>query len=523
MKGRLLAACWFVAVGCASARPDPSPGEGMPAGPPADAPPAETPPVQAPPVQAPPIVDVPAVETPPVVDVPPVETPPVVDVPPPADPEIAARQAVAGVCKPASWQMCQLTLAAMRGQLVSADAQAIVKDLDQRVAIWSVVAPGTIGVLLPLSGPHAKAGEAAREAIELAVADRTDVRLVIRDTAEDPIQAAAEAEKLLANDHVVALLGPIGRKETSAVAAIARRYAVPHVVLATAVDAAPDGIGAGEDPVVRTRTSAVEIAEAMARHAKNELGITRVAVMYPQSDAGTEAANAFAAEIVRLGGEVATSVAYPAGDGDKIADFKPALQALTHAEKPGKSVVVDFDALFIPDQAVVVRRLAPILKSWGIVPRTDPSQPLSPPPATGKGGGKSKAKSSFVKRVQLLGASGWGSPAVIERGEGLTDNAIFGDVWVADDPANADFVTAFGARFAGRKPTAFHAEAFAATRLLTAPVAAAKAVDQTARNDVRARLAASGAKPPVHIMTIDRETLRPRLPEADEKTKRAAR
>ncbi|MFO0750255.1 MAG: penicillin-binding protein activator [Myxococcota bacterium] len=573
MIGRMMIACLMVAAGCATARPDPTPVEGppdassLPPGPPAD--PHDTPREPTP-------------STPPTPLTP--EPPPAAETLPDAvrrqflagapDDALAlaggeaARAQVIGWVEPeltlertralnatvpaesswagwlarreldlacassaAAWQECRATLASpVRGRLVGAELEPLVKELDQRAAVWSAVAPRTVGVLLPLSGPHDKAGLAAREAIELAFGEHPEVKLVFEDTAEDPAQAAAKAEHLLTVDHVAALLGPIGRRETAAVATVARRYGVPHVVLASALDAAV--APAVPDPVLRVRTSAAELAAALAQHARGPLGVTRVAILQPDTDLGSEAAQAFAAEIVRLGGEVAASATYPANAGGKADDFKAALAALVRAPKPGKDATIDFDAIFIPDQAVVVRRLVPFLKAWGIVPKTQAGPLAVVKPRKGK---------PLVHRVQLLGSSGWGSPTVIERAEGLTDNAIFADVWAPELAAGATEASAFAAAFSlrfGRAPTAFHAEVFDAARFLAGPVAAVDGADQGARVAILGALLAAhtlpGATgviavsdgrvaPRVRLRTVDGETLRPRVSEDEERARRAQR
>jgi len=432
------------------------------------------------------------------------------------DPIIAARADVATACTlPAQWAHCKTTLADNRALLTSVDDAAMVKDLDERLAVWSVAAAKTIGVLLPLSGPQAKAGETAREAIELALSD-LGVRAVYADSGGEPIKATAAALKLLTEDHVAALLGPIGRQETSAVAAVARRFVVPQVTLSVLTD---EQSARATDVVMRVRTSPVEVAWFLAREARARMGITRAAVLYPDTELGKEAATAFAEELQRQGADVARLVAYD----PKTTDFKAVMKALMRAERPGKKVVADFDALFVPDAPDVVKRVLPQLELWHVPLRL---APLSGPVGKGK-----------TTPVQLLGSMAWDSPLIIDKAEGLTDNATFAVIRAdTSTPEGQAFATRFQARWS-KAPLSFHAEVYDAARFLAGAVAKVDGADQDLRLALQDKLRQSRTEvgatgplrvtmgmldPRVQLMTIQGTTIRARLAEDDERTQRAA-
>jgi ABC-type branched-subunit amino acid transport system substrate-binding protein len=176
---------------------------------------------------------------------------------------------------------------------------------------------------------------------------------------------------------------------------------------------------------------------------------------------------------------------------------------------------LDFDTLFIPADALTVRRLAPALAFWGIQPRTIP----------GDG-----------SRIQLVGHAGWNNPVVVDKGEHLTDNAVFADVFAPDDPDAQDFARRFYLRLE-RRPTAFHAEAWDATQLLLEALAAARAGPQPiTREGVRdafltprvlvgatgqVEVVAGGRiRPRAHLMTIDGDEIRRRYSEDEERARR---
>lgn len=391
---------------------------------------------------------------------------------------------------------------------------------EARIAAWSAVDPNAIGLVLPLSGPYARFGEAAKEAIDLALqAHAPGLRVIVRDSEGDADKARTHANDLVMRERVAALLGPIGQKESAAVAEVARFFDLPHVPLTSELPDAllPEPGAPLADPVLRVRTSAKEVVTAVARHALTELGTQRAALLVPDSDAGREAAAAFRAELERLGGVVVREVAFdPAGKS-----FDDAVKALVDwdslppRQRKRSKIKPDFDTLFIPADALTVRRLVPVLAFFGVEPRTSPGD---------------------TSRVQLLGHAGWNHAAVVDRGENLTDNAVFADVFAPDDPDAQAFARRFFLHL-DKRPTAFHAESWDATRLLTEALAAARAAPEPPdRAAIRAAFSAPrvivGATgqvevivggrvaPRAHVMTIDGETIRRRYSEDEERAQR---
>jgi branched-chain amino acid transport system substrate-binding protein len=340
------------------------------------------------------------------------------------------------------------------GELVGckADAQLAVTSFDakiveearrvlMRVKAWDEVKPSRLGVLLPLSGPFQLHGQAALESIQQALQRAPHVEIVVRDTAGKAGQAATGAEELVLDEHVVAILGPIGEIESRAAVESVGRFRVPHLVLSSHPLVAED-----VESALRMRLSASEKVKALARYAVIQLKLKRVAMLVPRQQSRRRQMAAFWDEFVRLGGEVSAAELYPAAQGD----FKPVIGKLLGTDKPSTEVV-DFDALFIPDDARKVRRMVPFLKYFGVRTKTHP-------------------KLKVTKRspaVQLLGVEAWNSSTVID-GEGLTDNAVFVDTFFHDPDNKAvhGFVRDFYKRHR-RKPNAFQAEVFDSVSLVS--------------------------------------------------------
>jgi len=395
------------------------------------------------------------------------------------------------------------------------EAQAL---MDMTVA-WNDVRGKTIGVLLPLSGPYQRLGQSALQSIRLALQNHPEVRLVIRDTRGEKEEAAKQARALIVEEHVMAILGPIGRHESARSLSVTREYGVPHMLLSADHDATGSTANG-----LRLRLSRVEQSSMMARYAFATLGVRKFAIVYPETSSGRKMMTAFWDEVVTLGGEIVAAQGFSPAD----RDFNDVAKSLLDAQKPGRGVV-DFQALFIPAHAIIVRRLLPFLKYWGLRIKTSPKM----------------SSSSSRTVVQLLGNSEWNHGQVIEQGEQLTDNAIFVDAFFADpeDPVAAEFVERFQASYRER-PTSVHAEIYDAADILAevvyrvseetdAPsIDAVNPLTHAAREDLlkalksiegyrgvtgHISLLSSGvAQKDPNLLTIDLEEIRPRRSEQEE-------
>lgn len=376
-----------------------------------------------------------------------------------------------------------------------------------RLDAWADARPRRLGLLLPLSGRYQRIGQAALEAIQMALPTDGSVSLVVRDTKGDAQEAARAAEELVLDEHVTAILGPVGERETAAAAEAAARLHVPHLVLSSREE-----LGPGSPTTFRLRVSPEELARALARYAYEALGIRRAAVLFPQKPSGERSMGAFWDEFVRLGGEIRAAQPY----ARDTKDFNAPVQALLAAPKPGRGVV-DFEGLYLPDRALTVRRLVPFLRFWGLRVKTSPTLQGTPRHPV----------------VQLLGGPGWNHASVVDRGEDLTDNAIFMAPFFVDpgDPLAVNFADRFQARYR-KAPTAFHAEVRDAAAVVARALLSTDGAGPALREALRERLATTLGFPGVtgavsvdgrgvlvrmpKLLTVDRDRLRLRRTEQEE-------
>lgn len=168
-----------------------------------------------------------------------------------------------------------------------------------------------IGVLCPLSGRYAELGEAFAEAARLAVAhanaelDR-NFSLVIEDTGGDPVGGALAARRLCAGRGSIALFGGLLSDPTAAAAVVAGQFAVP-LVSPTATNDRLWEIGPN---VFQTNLPGLHEPRLLAAMAVQVLLKRDFAVLHPDDAEGRRLADAFTAEIERLGGRLVARVAF---------------------------------------------------------------------------------------------------------------------------------------------------------------------------------------------------------------------
>jgi branched-chain amino acid transport system substrate-binding protein len=180
--------------------------------------------------------------------------------------------------------------------------------------------PIKIGVLLPLTGPLAgigisnKAGiEVAFEEIQYRVSGR-EVRLLIEDSEGKPDVGITKARRLIEQEQVSILLGPV----SSAVAIALRDYVVSKgvpwsLIFATAPQltrelAAPN--------LFRHSYSAEQPQLPSAAYVRNKLGYAKVAVVGLDYVAGRAEARGFIDGYKAAGGQVVDEIYVPLGAAD---------------------------------------------------------------------------------------------------------------------------------------------------------------------------------------------------------------
>jgi len=342
-------------------------------------------------------------------------------------------------------------------------------------------AAADLGVVLPLSGPYAAFGEAALEGVVLAsgLFDPAPelpsrVRLRVRDSAGDPLQADRVVRELAADPRVLAVVGPLLTAECEVAGGAAEAAGLPLLTLTRR-----EGVALGRRFVLRLGGAPRLEALALAEYATGALGLHRFAILYPDDPYGRALRSAFWDAVEARGGQVVGVARYPSRATDFAGPIRRLIgfdlltpemrEALAEREKLRKRAkrlppeqaaalrqeaaattgpegeplppFVDFDALFIPDAGERAALIASHLAFHG------------------------------VRGVRLLGPSDWNQPELVQIGGHFLDGAVFASRYFEGSryPFVADFTRRFRTTF-GHAPGFLEAQSYDASALVLSQV-----------------------------------------------------
>lgn len=244
------------------------------------------------------------------------------------------------------------------------------------MVIKTSFAADTIGCLLPLSGKYAIFGHQALTGIQLAVKHLSDqygktFKIIIEDTGADGQKAVRGVDRLY-QKNVSAILGPL--LPVNEAGDRAQELGIPMIAL-TQKEEFPDQ---GEYLFSNFITPRMQV-QTLASYLFGELGIQKVAILYPQEKYGTKYMNLFWDMADDYGAQVVGVESYD-GMG---TDFSKALQKLNgqyfplpdflkpeevikenlnpRAREKEEKIQIDFQALFIPDSPSKIKLILPQL------------------------------------------------------------------------------------------------------------------------------------------------------------------
>lgn len=311
----------------------------------------------------------------------------------------------------------------------------------QRLKEMKLVGRYAIGCILPLTGRYARYGNKALEAIILATGifdpeKKSPIKLVIEDSKSDPETARKAVVKLVNQDKVIGILGPLGSTAALEAAGEAQRLCVPILTLTQ-----KEGITLFGDYVFRDFLTSLMQIRTLVKYSVQNLGMTRFAILYPANKYGTEMMNLFWDEVLRWGGEIKSVKSYNTKQTDFGKEIKT-LAGLPSRKNKGKSKdepkpTINFDALFIPGSYSRVRMIVPQLAFYDV---------------TG---------------IQLLGTNSWNSPLLLKGESKHLEGAIFVDGFFLDSfyPAVREFIDNFYVAY-GREPDDLEALSYDAASIM---------------------------------------------------------
>lgn len=207
--------------------------------------------------------------------------------------------------------------------------------------------PRIIGAILPLTGPGRAIGQQALQGLMLASGvpaafppAEDAPQLILRDDGGDPERAARAVEELATVHRAVAIIGPLNGTTAPAAADRARALSIPLLTLVPNAEVA-DGW------VFRLLATPTEECRRLVSEARSR-GAYRFAALFPDHPYGRAMRDTFARVVAETGGTLVGEASYPAG----ATSFGPMVEQLAG---------VDFDALFLPDEARRITLIGPAL------------------------------------------------------------------------------------------------------------------------------------------------------------------
>ncbi|MBU8899063.1 ethanolamine utilization protein EutJ [Corallococcus sp. H22C18031201] len=285
-----------------------------------------------------------------------------------------------------------------------------------------------IGEVGSLTGSEATFGISARNGIELALNEVNatggvkgkKVAVRVYDSQGRPEEGAQAVTRLIAQDHVLAVLGEAASSVSMAMAEKAQAAKVPMI---TPTSTSPEVTKKG-DFIFRVCFIDPFQGLVMAKFARENLKLDKVAVLTDNKSAfSVGLADVFNQKFKEFGGEVAANESYSKGD----TDFRAQLTALKKV-KP--------QAVFVPGYYTDVGIIARQAREVGLT-------------------------------VPLLGGDGWDSDKLFELGGSALEGSFFSNHYSPDnpDPRIQDFLKKYKQAY-GAVPDSVAVLAYDAARLL---------------------------------------------------------
>ncbi|HSA59022.1 MAG TPA: ABC transporter substrate-binding protein [bacterium] len=246
------------------------------------------------------------------------------------------------------------------------------------------------------------------------------VEVITEDDQSRPEEAKTAVLKLIKQNNVVAVIGEVASSRSLAAAPECQKSKIPMISPASTNPKVTE-IG---DYIFRACFVDTFQGEAMAKFARNDLKLSRVAVLKDvKNDYSVGLADFFEKTFKAEGGEITVVQSYSEGD----IDFRAQLTAIK-----GQSP----DGVFVPGYYTEVGLIARQARELGIT-------------------------------VPLMGGDGWDSPKTIEIGGAAVEGSYFGNHYAADDPDPViqSFIQKFKAKY-GIVPDAMAVLGYDAASLL---------------------------------------------------------
>lgn len=211
-----------------------------------------------------------------------------------------------------------------------------------------------VGVVLPLSGPTSNYGTEALRGMNLAVAQLNageaikgnKFGLLVRDNAGNAVTTAVAVSKLVNDDNVLAIVGPITSSDAAAAGTVAQQAKTP-LILPVATSPYVTEIG---EYVCRICFTDPLQSRALAQFSRRHLRAERVAVIFEKGSSYSEKlAEFYTAQFKEMGGKVVFTQGFTQSGGDLRRLVSEAVRA---------NPELIFAPVYYPEAAVIIAEVA---------------------------------------------------------------------------------------------------------------------------------------------------------------------
>jgi ABC-type branched-subunit amino acid transport system substrate-binding protein len=378
------------------------------------------------------------------------------------------------------------------------------KEMLEQLEAVRRVSPKTIGAVLPLTGKHASVSQRVLRGMQFGLGLYGNVpssfRLAVADSEGNPDGARRGVERLVREDNVIAVVGSMLSRDSTAVATKASELGVPSIHLSQKAGITEIGTN-----VFRNALTSEMQVRYLVKVAMEDLGLKKFGLLYPNDQYGVEFANIFWDEVLARGGEITAAQTYSPKETDfsgpvqrlvgtyyvearkdeynqRLKEWSAALKNRTARTTPPSDLllpVINFDAVFIPDSAKALGQIAAMLSFNG------------------------------VKDVKLMGTNLWNNKGVAKRAGLFADNLVFVDSFVPTDSnfTNSRFVREYKSFF-NEDPGIFEIQGYDAALLLRQLISEGASGREGLANELVTVSEIPGALGPMSA-TPQREIMRP--------------
>jgi branched-chain amino acid transport system substrate-binding protein len=298
--------------------------------------------------------------------------------------------------------------------------------------------PIKVGHYGSMTGAEATFGQSTDKGIRLAIEEINakggingrPIELITYDTKGDSGEAGKAVTRLISSDKVVAVIGEVASSLSLAGGAVCQQYGVPMI----SPSSTNPRVTMGRDFVFRVCFTDDFQAFALAKFVKENLKLTKVAILYDQKQAYSKGLrDEFTKSFTRMSGTIVIDQAYSGGD----QDFSAQLAAIASANP---------EILLVPGYYTDGAAIAIQARKKGI-------------------------------KVPMLGGDGWDS----EQLGKIAGDAIVGSYYsnhsAPDQPDMKDFVEKYRKKYDGQMPDALGGLGYDAANLLAQSMTTAKSLD----------------------------------------------